>query len=76
MIQYGSTGPINVSRNYLRLGEQIEVPAFQQTVRESKTTFGDAGEEGIPAVLRPTANATVRYELQQLAVELLAKIRV
>jgi chromosome partitioning protein len=76
MVQYSGAGPINVSRNYLRLGEQIEVPFFQQTVRENKTTFGNAGEEGIPAVLSPKANATVRYELQQLCVELLAKIRV
>jgi len=76
MIQYGSAGPINVAKNYLRHGEQIEVPVFQTTLRDSKTTFGTAGEEGIPAVLSPTANPTVRYELQQLGVELLAKIRV
>jgi chromosome partitioning protein len=76
MVQYGSGGPINVARNYLRLGEQIEVPVFQQSVRENKTTFGNAGQEGIPAVLSPTANAMVQYELQQLTVELLARIRV
>ncbi|GAA0941076.1 ParA family protein [Virgisporangium aurantiacum] len=76
MVQYASAGPINVQKNYLRLGEQIEVPVFRQTVRENKTTFGNAGEGGIPAVLSPTANDAVRYELQQLGVELLAKIRI
>lgn len=76
MVQYGNAGPINVAKNYLGLGRQIEVPVFQQILRENKTAFGNAGEAGIPTVLSPTANAVVRFELQQLCTELLAKIRI
>jgi chromosome partitioning protein len=76
MIQYaGSGSPINASRSYLTLPDAIEIPAFRQMVRENKTLFAAAGEQGVPAVLIPGGNVTVQYELQQLAVELLAKIR-
>ena len=47
----------------------------RQRIRENKTLFAAAGEQGIPAVLTPNGNVTVQYELQQLASELLAKIR-
>ncbi|MBX6356171.1 MAG: ParA family protein [Micromonosporaceae bacterium] len=76
MIQYGSGGPINAQRNYIAQPSSIEVPVFQQGIRENKTLFGPTGEEGIPAVLTPNANPTVQYELQQLASEFLAKIRI
>lgn len=76
MIQYGSSGPINAQRNYIAQPSTLEVPVFQQMIRENKTLFGPTGEEGIPAVLAPTANATVLYELQELASEFLAKIRI
>jgi chromosome partitioning protein len=76
MIQYSSSGePIIASRNYLAMPDSVEIPVFDQPVRENKTLFAAAGEQGIPAVLTPGGNVTVQYELQQLASELLAKIR-
>lgn len=76
MVQYAGGGvPIIASREYLTLPDAIEIPAFRQMIRENKTLFAAAGEQGIPAVLSPGGNLTVQYELQQLAVELLAKIR-
>ena len=75
MIQYGNNGPILASRNFIGLTDSLELPVFNQMIRENKTLFGPAGENGIPAVLVPNANATIQYELQQLASELLAKIR-
>lgn len=75
MIQYGSGGPITASRNYIQQTGGIEVPVFAQMIRENKTLFGTAGEQGLPAVLVPGANPTVQYELQQLASEFLARIR-
>ncbi|RKR87568.1 chromosome partitioning protein [Micromonospora pisi] len=75
MIQYSSSGPLLASRNYIGQTGNIEVPVFNQMIRENKTIFGTAGEHGIPAVLVPNANAMIQYELQQLASELLAKIR-
>jgi chromosome partitioning protein len=76
MVQYASAGPINALRDFLDLPDSIEIPVFSQRIRENKTLFAPAGEQGIPAVLIPNGNVTVQYELQQLASELLAKIRV
>jgi chromosome partitioning protein len=75
MVQYGSGGPITASRNYIQQTGGIEVPVFAQMIRENKTLFGTAGEQGLPAVLVPGANPTVQYELQQFASEFLARIR-
>lgn len=75
MIQYSSSGPINAQRNYVGQPGSIEVPVFNQTLRENKTLFGTAGSDGIPAVLQPDGNPNVQYELQQLTSEFLAKIR-
>jgi chromosome partitioning protein len=76
MVQYAGGGaPIIASRNYLTMPDSVEVDVFRQRIRENKTLFAPAGERGIPAVLAPNGNVTVQYELQQLASELLAKIR-
>ncbi|WP_329103064.1 AAA family ATPase [Micromonospora sp. NBC_01699] len=75
MVQYGNNGPIVASRNFIGLTGGLELPVFNQMIRENKTLFGPAGENGIPAVLVPNGNATIQYELQQLASELLARIR-
>lgn len=75
MIQFTGAGPLHASRGYLTLADDIELPAFRQMIRENKTLFAPAGEQGLPAVLTPGGNVTVQYELQQLASELLAKIR-
>lgn len=75
MVQYGPNGPINALKNYIAYADALEVPAFREMVRESKTLFAAAGEHGVPAALLPNANPTVQYELQQLTSAFLAKIR-
>ncbi|QSB13223.1 ParA family protein [Natronosporangium hydrolyticum] len=75
MVQYASAGPILASRNFFSLPSQLELPEFHQKIRESKTLFATAGQDGVPAVLVSDGNPTVQYELQQLASELLAKLR-
>ncbi len=75
MIQYGGAEPIVAQRGYLDQPTKIEVPRFAQTLRDSKTFFGPAGEDGIPAVLRVGGNEVVQFELQQIASELYAKVR-
>jgi chromosome partitioning protein len=76
MIQYGANGPITALRNYISHAVDIEIPVFRQMIRENKTTFGTAGEHSLPVALDQNANATVRYELQELANEFVAKIRI
>jgi chromosome partitioning protein len=76
MIQYAGNNPIIASRNYILRPGALEIPVFQQMIRESKTLFAAAGETGIPAVLNADGNPTVHYELQELTSEFLAKIRI
>lgn len=75
MVQYTGHGPLLALRNFIGHPATIEIPRFQQMIRDSKTVFAGAGEQGLPAVLMPDANPNVQYELQQLASEFLAKIR-
>ncbi|MDE0208196.1 MAG: AAA family ATPase, partial [Candidatus Tectomicrobia bacterium] len=51
MIQIWDGRPIGVQRQYMR-PEAIAVPIFESTVRENKTMFGDAPEDGVPVVLK------------------------
>jgi len=59
-------GVMTKLRRYIDLAGETEVPLFQQTVRESKSVFSDAGELGIPAVLAAHTTANVEYDLTQL----------
>jgi chromosome partitioning protein len=76
MIQYGGVNPIIAMRNYLEHPAVIQMPRFQQTIRENKSLFGPVGEQGIPAVLARNSNEAVQHELRELANEFLAKIRI
>ena len=75
MIQVLRGRPIGVQRQYMR-ADSIAVPIFRSTVRENKTIFGDAPEDGIPVVLeRPRGEpyATIVREMESLAVEFLKR---
>ncbi len=75
MIQILRGRPIGVQRQYMR-ADAIAVPIFRSTVRENKTIFGDAPEDGIPVVLeRPLREpyATIVREMESLAGEFLKR---
>ena len=75
MIQILRGRPIGVQRQYMR-ADAIAVPIFRSTVRENKTIFGDAPEDGIPVVLeRPLREpyATIVREMESLAGEFLER---
>src|SRR5207248_24080 len=79
MIQYTGAGILKAQRASMERMDGIEIPVFRQTIRENKTAFTDAGDRGVPAVLaaeRTSAVENLRYELQQLTSELVARIRV
>src|SRR6266545_4092068 len=78
MIQRAGTGMLKAQLATMQRMEQIEIPVFRQTIRENKTAFTDAGDRSIPVVLateRTSAMESLRYELQQLTSELIAKTR-
>ncbi len=79
MIQYAGPGILTAQRQSMEQLDQIEVPAFRQTIRENKTAFTDAGRGNVPVVLaaeRTAAMENLRYELQHLTSEFIAKTRV
>jgi chromosome partitioning protein len=76
MVQYVGANPIIMARQYQEEAVKIEASRFTQTIRENKNLFGTAGEQSLPAVLIPNANDRAQWDLQQLASEFYAKIRV
>jgi chromosome partitioning protein len=78
MIQHAGAGILRAQRITMERIERIEVPVFRQTVRENKTAFTDAGDRSVPVVLATettSAMESLRYELQLLTSEFVAKIR-
>lgn len=75
MVQYSGANLMNRLQAYVNNLKDLELPVFQQTVRESKAVFADSGVSGVPVVLSPQTNANVEYDLQQLTSEFLARIR-
>jgi chromosome partitioning protein len=79
MIQPTSSGILNAQRSSMERLAQIEIPVFRQTIRDNKTAITDAGDTSVPVVLateRTAAMENLRYELQQLTSEFIAKTRV
>jgi chromosome partitioning protein len=79
MIQRTGAGILNAQRAVMERMDQLEIPAFRQTIRENKTAFTDAADRSLPVVLaadRTNAMESLRYELQQLTSEFIAKTRV
>ncbi len=79
MVQHTGAGILNAQRASMERLEQIEIPIFRQTIRDNKTAFTDAGDRSVPVVLAAEhtgAMESLRYELQQLTSEFIAKIRI
>jgi len=79
MIQYAGAGILRSQRQSMEQLARIEIPAFRQTIRENKTAFTESGIQSLPVVLAAestTAIENLRYDLQQLTSEFIAKTRV
>jgi chromosome partitioning protein len=79
MLQHAGPGILVAHRTSMERLATIEIAVFQQTIRENKTAFTEAGNRNIPVVLatdRTPAMENLRYELQQLTSEFIAKTRV
>lgn len=74
MVQYAGAQPILAHQSGVKGLDKLEIKVFDQRIRQSNSLFGGA-EDSLPAVLVPGGNATVQYELQQLASEFYARIR-
>jgi chromosome partitioning protein len=79
MVQYAGAGPLNIHRAAAENATRIEMPVFRQTIRDNKSAVSEAGNSSVPAVLAPAGSAAIenlRYELQQLTSEFLARTRI
>ncbi|WP_433050049.1 ParA family protein [Dactylosporangium sp. CS-033363] len=78
MVQYTANGPLNTQQESVKSTTQIEMPVFRQTVRDNKSAITEAGLRAVPVVLAPQGTPAIenlRYELQQLTSEFLARTR-
>ncbi|MEV8515472.1 AAA family ATPase [Dactylosporangium sp. NPDC051484] len=78
MVQYTPSGPLASQRSSIEETTRIEMPVFDQTIRDNKSAVTEAGNRSVPAVLAPPGSAAIenlRYELQQLTSEFLARTR-
>jgi chromosome partitioning protein len=79
MVQHTGSGILKAQQESLRQAERVEMPVFNQSIRENNTAIADAGRQHLPVVLASSRSAAIdvlQYELQQLTSEFLAKTRV
>jgi chromosome partitioning protein len=69
MIQFYAGRPIAVLENYIEEVRSSAIPVFNAMMRMNNTLFGDAGQYGVPAVLRADADPDIVKELEDLATE-------
>ena len=75
MVQIYSQQVTLAQHNYIeqvRLNSQV--PVLESTIRNSPRHFGDAGESGVPAMLRATGKDEVVREFDELADEVLGAL--
>lgn len=74
MIQFYGGQPIGAQRAYMHLPSNVDV--FSSIIRENKTIFSDAPEDGVPVVLHGYSNRTysaIVSEIKSLAAEFCGK---
>ena len=72
MIQIYGGGPISSQRPYVSQIRNLDVPVFDNWIRENKTIFADAPAYGVPVVLKSVVNRTqkdVRDEIRSFVSE-------
>ena len=73
MIQIYASQPISAQRPFIAQTKNLGVAVFDSFMRENKTYFGDAPEEGVPLVLRDRPRHIVK-ELESVASEFVGKL--
>jgi chromosome partitioning protein len=79
MVSYRNKEPIpsiQAQKQYIELIQRHN-PTFTQMIRENKTLYADAPENGVPVVIRRVSGKTyneVQDELENLTTELLNRL--
>jgi chromosome partitioning protein len=75
MLQYYAKQPIAAHRQYVAQTKDLGIPVFDAMLRENKTLFTNAPQEGVPVVLRGDPNMKhIVKELEILADEFSQKV--
>lgn len=70
MIQLYADQPISALRPYIDQTKKLGVTVFDNYIRENKTWFGDAAQEGLPVVFQDRAGARILVkEIEELVSE-------
>ena len=69
MVQHYAGEPIHALRPYMEQVRATGIPTFRRMVRDNKTLFAGAGEEGVPAVLSNGGYPEIVEELDLVAEE-------
>lgn len=64
MIQVYGGQPVSAMRPYITQTKALGLPVFQRTLRENKTLFAGAAEEGRPVILEDDDYRGIRTELE------------
>ena len=72
MVKFYANKPIGTQQNYIEeVRANSQIPVFTGVVRDSARHFGDAGEAGIPAILRAPIDDEVAVEFRALTKEII-----
>jgi len=66
MLQFYGGQPITALRQYIEQTKQLGLPVFDGYLRENKSLFGDAPEEGVPLVLRDIPGQNARRVIDEI----------
>ncbi len=70
MLQFYAGQPISALRPYIAQTKRLGVPVFDSYLRENKTLFSDAPQEGVPVVLHDRPGTThIIEEIEDLVTE-------
>lgn len=74
MIQIYDGQPVSAARPYIAQAKKLGLPVFAKYLRENKTLFAGAAEEGVPVILRGTDYRGIRAELEAFVDEFIKRL--
>jgi chromosome partitioning protein len=75
MIQIYGQQPVSAARPYIRQARTLDLPVFETYLRENKTSFASAAEEGVPVILGLVDDYRgIRTELEGFVDEFIEKL--
>src|SRR5207249_1569855 len=74
MIQIYSGQPVSAARPFIAQTKKLGLPVFNHYLRENKTLFASAAEEGVPVILTGGSYRGIRAELEAFVDEFIKKL--